>query len=174
VFDDETGRFESRGGNPRSRVLAGWEPDAAQLQSLAAGPQVNPRGRLVKSLRGSNARGWASVSRMGGASASVLGYQENVSIEGLDDLPRFVREDVIGNALSSSKGGGTRYEVEVVEPGGQQLRGRYARDGRQSGTFRMWRTAPTRDLPIKDEKDENGDPTQAGALPPDAAPSDSD
>lgn len=164
VFDDDSGRFETLGDNPRSRVLAGWEPDAAQLQTLADGPQVNPRGKGTKSLRGSDAQGWKSVSRMVATSASVLGYQENVSIEGLNDLPRFVREDVVGNALSSSKGGGTRYEVESVEQGGQQLRGRYERDGRQKGTFRMWRTAPIRDLPIKEEKDAKGGASDT--LPP--------
>jgi hypothetical protein len=166
VFDDETGRFESLGNNPRSRVLAGWEPDAAQLQTLADGPQVNPRGKLSKTLRGSDAKGWKSVDRMAATSASVMGYQENITIDRLDGLPRFVREDVVGNALSASKGGGTRYEVEVVEQDGQRLRGRYERDGRQQGTFQMWRTAPTRGLPIKDENSEKDGETRGGALPP--------
>jgi len=165
VFDEETGRFETLGNNPRSRVLAGWEPNEAQLRTLADGPQVNPRGKSVKTLRGSNARGWQSPRRMATASASVMGYQENLTIDGLDDLPRFIREDVIGNAISASKGGGTRYEVEQIENGGQQLRGRYERDGRQTGTFRMWRTPPSRGLPIKPEKEE-------GALPPGFDPAD--
>lgn len=161
VFDEETGRFERLGDNPRSRVLAGWEPDAAQQRTLADGPQVNPRGKSVKTLRGSNATGWQSPRRMATASASVMGYQENLTIEGLDGLPRFIREDVIGNAISASKGGGTRYEVEHVDDGGRQLRGRYERDGRQTGTFRMWRTPPTRGLPVKPEKPDDAGPPGA-------------
>jgi hypothetical protein len=151
VFDDTTGRFEAAGGNPRSRVLAAWEPNAEQRAAIDAGPVVNRRGMRVKTLRGSDARGWTSPRRMSAASATVMTYQENLTIEGLDALPRFVREDVIASAISASSGGGTRYEVERIERDGRMLSGRYTRDDRQRGTFRMWRTEPVRNLPEKDE-----------------------
>jgi hypothetical protein len=168
VFDDTTGRFESAGGNPRSRVLAAWEPNAGQRAVIDAGPVVNRRGMRVKTLRGSDARGWKSARRMSAASATVMTYQENLTIEGLDALPRFVREDVIGSAITAASGGGTRYEVERIEREGRMLSGRYVRDDRQKGTFRMWRTEPVRNLPEKDESDERGEAGARGA--PSGAP----
>ena len=49
----------------------------------------NPRGMKSKSLRGSDAEGWASASRARAASASVITYTENWSIEGMPDRPVF-------------------------------------------------------------------------------------
>jgi hypothetical protein len=161
VFEDTTGRFERIGGNPRSRVLAAWEPNPAQREAIDDGPRVNTRGMRVKTLKGSDARGWTSPRRMASASPSVMTYQENLTIDGLDALPRFLRQDVVGNAATASSSGGTRYEVESVEAGGRRLAGRYERDGRQRGVFRMWRTKPVRGLPEKDE-DDGGAPSDGG------------
>jgi len=156
------GAGRSRSGNPRSRVLEAWEPNATQRATIAEGPQVNRRGMRVKTLRGSDAKGWRSPRRSPARSASVIGYREDLTIEGLDALPRFVREDVVGNALTGTEGGGSRYTVERIRDGGRELTGRYVRDDRQKGTFRMWRTPPVRGLP---DKDEGGEPGGRGAPP---------
>jgi hypothetical protein len=147
VFEDTSGRFESRDGNPRARVLAAWEPNGAQRETIAAGPRVNPRGVRVKTLRGSDADGWKSVSRSSlSASPLTIGYQQNLRIEGLDALPLFSRMDVVGNALHDSGESGSTYRVEAVRDEGAILVGHYTRDGIREGTFRMWRTPPVRGL----------------------------
>jgi hypothetical protein len=128
-------------------VLAAWEPNAEQQRTIDAGPRVNRRGMRTKTLRGSDARGWRSPRRpAGGFSATTLTYQENLTIEGLDALPRFAREDVLGNTPDAPDRGGTFYTVERIEGDGRVMKGRYQRDDRQTGTFRMWRTEPVRGL----------------------------
>ncbi len=146
VFEDTTGRFEAIAGNPRARVLHAWEPNEAQLETIRGGPRVNARGARTKTLRGSDARGWKTTSRMTATSASVVGYQENLTVEGLDGLPVFLREDVVGNALRASDRGGSRFETEEVRGAGNVLVGRYARDEHRRGRFRMWRTEDVRGL----------------------------
>ena len=106
VFDDTAGRFEEARGNPRSRVLDGWEPNASQAETIAAGPRVNSRGSKTKTLRGSDEAGWRSSQRRPQTSAHVMGYHEQLSIAGLgggDPLPVFERRDVVGNALTTAK-----------------------------------------------------------------------
>jgi len=152
-FEDASGRFESVGGNPRSRVLNAWEPNADQRRTIEQGPQVNRRGMRAKTLRGSDARGWSSPRGLSGTSATVMSYQENLTIDQLDGLPRFVRADVVGNAITASAGGGTVYAVEQIARDGRLLSGRYTRDEHQTGSFRMWRTPPVRGLPEKDADD---------------------
>ena len=154
VFEDTTGRFEEAPGNPRSRVLAGWEPNANQAKTIAEGPRVNDRGAKVKTLRGSDAAGWQSSSRMAQTSASVMGYHEQLSIAGLSALPVFERRDLVGNAVTNLGEGLTRYEVTEIEDDGRTLTGRYTRDGRHHGRFRAWRTARMRTL-LKQDKTPN-------------------
>lgn len=154
VFEDTTGRFEEAPGNPRSRVLAGWEPNANQAKTIAEGPRVNDRGAKVKTLRGSDAAGWKSSRRMAQTSASVMGYHEQLSIAGLSALPVFERRDLVGNAVTNLGEGLTRYEVTEIEDDGRTLTGRYTRDGRHYGRFRAWRTAPVRTL-LKQDKTPN-------------------
>jgi hypothetical protein len=149
VFDNAAGRFEPIAGNPRSRVLAAWEPNTAQMTTITEGPRVNQRGAKVKTLKGSDAKGWRSSSRMTTTSAMVVGYQENLTIETKDGRPVFVRQDVIGNAYKKSDEGMTRYETTEVLDGGRTLKGDYSRDGHKQGEFRMWRTAPVRGLAEK-------------------------
>jgi hypothetical protein len=146
VFEDTSGRFEPIAGNPRSRVLAKWEPNEAQSSTIRGGPRVNERGAKVKTLKGSNARGWKSSSRMTTTSAMVVGYHENLTIETKSGKPVFIRQDILGNAHKISGEGMTRYETTKVLHGGRTLEGLYLRDEHRQGTFRMWRTAPVRGL----------------------------
>jgi hypothetical protein len=146
VFADTAGRFEAISGNPRSRVLAAWEPNGAQMTTITEGPRVNERGSKVKTLKGSDAKGWRSSRRMTTTSAMVVGYQENLTIEAKGGMPVFIREDILGNAYKKSGEGMTRYETTEVQGGGRTLKGRYSRDDHKQGEFRMWRTAPVRGL----------------------------
>lgn len=146
VFEDPTGRFEAIAGNPRSRVLKGWKPTLAQLETLEKGPRVNPRGSRVKTLSGSDARGWRSSGRRPQMSASVMGYHETLSIEELAGLPVFKRSDSVGRGHSEQAGGTTRYQVTEVRLDGSRLVGLYDRDGRLEGRFEMRRTLPVRGL----------------------------
>lgn len=147
VLEDDTGRFESTPGNPRSRVLAPWQPGADQRRDIDAGPRVNPRGAKTKSLRGSDERGWHSETRPSEGSPLVIGYKETLHVTGLPEKPVFLREDVLGNAAQTSGQGSVRYETERRQ--GTRLEGRYSRDGIRHGVFQMWRTAPVRGLDVK-------------------------
>ncbi len=149
-FEDSSGRFEALGDNPRSRILSGWEPNAKQMETIMNGPRVNSRGAKTKTLKGSNSEGWRSSRRRAQTSASVLGYHESLSIEKLEGQPIFERRDIVGNALSQSAEGLTRFEVTEILEAGKTLIGRYERDGRHRGVFRMWRTPPARGLEKKD------------------------
>ncbi len=150
VFEDGSGRFEARGGNPRARVLAGWEPNADQQKEIDDGPRANPRGVKIKTLKGSKAKGWKSSARMTQTSASVVGYQENLSITDPTGLPTFRRADIVGNALTHTDENGSTYRVDTVSDDGDTLSGTYVRDGIRHGRFRMWRTKPVRGLPDRD------------------------
>ena len=79
-FESQAGRFESYKGNPRSRVLDKWEPNAQQQKEIDAGPRVNTRGSKSKSLRGSDTRGWKTTGRSRVSGANVVGYHEDWSI----------------------------------------------------------------------------------------------
>jgi hypothetical protein len=63
-------------------------------------------------------------------------------------------EDVMGSAMTEALEGGTVYETEVVEEGGDVLRGRFARDDTRVGTFRMLRTPAVRGLGTEEEQRE--------------------
>jgi hypothetical protein len=142
VFADETGRFEALGTSRQARVVAPWEPNEAQRAQIEGGLEINTRGMKSKALRGSDEAGWRSASRAGAASASVITYTENWSIEGLPERPVFSREDVMGSARSESLEGLTRYATTEVAAGGAELSGSFVRDGTRQGTFRMRRAAP--------------------------------
>lgn len=146
VFESTIGRFEAIPGNRRSRVLAGWEPNEQQWKTISQGPRVNQRGSKTKTLRGSDTQGWRSSRRMVQTSAMVVGYQENLTIEGLTGKPVFLREDILGNVHRKSGEGSTRYQVSEVLDDGRMLRGTYERDGIKHGSFRLWKTAPVRGL----------------------------
>jgi hypothetical protein len=152
VFADDTGRFERRSTGQYARVLGAWEPSEAQLRNIEGGLKINTRGSKKKSLRGSDAGGWRTVSRSRPASASIITYQENWSIEGMPQLPVFTQEDVMGSARSEALEGVTRYETAAVGAGGNVLTGRYERDGTRHGTFRMRRAG---EVGMLDEKSQS-------------------
>jgi murein DD-endopeptidase MepM/ murein hydrolase activator NlpD len=139
VFGDETGRFERRATGQYARTLGAWQPTSGQLQNIKQGVRVNTRGRKKKSLRGSDADGWNTVSRARAGSASVITYQEIWAVEGLPDLPVFSQEDLMGSARSETLEGVTRFETTSVEEGGELLLGTFERDGTRHGTFQLRR-----------------------------------
>jgi hypothetical protein len=151
VIEDTTGRFEAIPGNPRSRVLEGWEPNSAQYQDLKAGPRVNTRGSKSKSLKGSDTKGWKSTGRNNVASASVVGYQENWSILGAAGKRVFAFDEIFGNAAKGSAEGQTIYSEVEIKSDGSEVRGKYERDGTRIGTFRMFRTKNIRALKSESE-----------------------
>jgi len=147
IFDDTSGRFEALGRNPRSRVLEGWEPNQGQLAQILKGPRVNSRGSKTKALKGSASQGWKSVSRMQVRSATAVGYQENWEVSGLDDMPLFSRQDMLGLAGSTQAEGGTTFQITAL---GDRPSGAYQRDGVKQGTFFLIRTPHPRGLEKKE------------------------
>ena len=146
VFEDQSGRFEVRGTGRPHRVLHAWEPNEGQLRNILDGLEVNPRGSKAKSLRGSDANGWRSISRSMSASASVISYQEIWSIEGLPERPVFTRDDMLGAARTETLEGRPRYATLEIAAEGNVVRGSYERDGTRHGTFRMLRGGAVRDV----------------------------
>jgi len=141
VFKDQTGRFDRSQGR-LARVLDGWEPNEAQLAQIEAGPEVNHRGSKSKTLRERDDYGWRSTTRPTAASASIVTYVENWSIEGAAGKPIFRREDVLGSGRTENLEGVTEYATTEVTPGAGVLRGTFERDGTRHGTFRMMRSGP--------------------------------
>jgi hypothetical protein len=139
VFGDESGRFEMLGTNRQRRVMQFWEPNEGQLARIHEGLEFNPRGSRSKSLRGSVEEGFRSFSGMQIQSASVIGYQQTWSIEGLPQRPVFQIEDFLGSARTGTLEGVTRYETTEVLEGGDLLRGIFQRDESRSGIFTMMR-----------------------------------
>jgi len=101
VFSDEEGRFERASTNRASRVLAYWEPSAAQLAELAAGPRVNARGSRAKTLR-ANGAGWASKAGAAPQSATTITFSASWTVENAASLPLFRLEDALGSAMTDS------------------------------------------------------------------------
>lgn len=155
VIQDASGRFEATAGNPRSRVLASWEPNQTQLEEIMGGPRVNSRGSKTKTLKGSDARGWKTVGRGAYvASASVVGYHETWSVERKDGNRVFSFADTLGSMPSASEDGLTRYTELSKSPDGSEIRGSYVRDGIRRGSFRMFRTPPIRGLITSEDTEE--------------------
>jgi hypothetical protein len=155
VFESTRGRFEAYKGNPRSRVLAKWEPNQAQLAEVMGGPRVNTRGSKSKSLRGNDARGWKSAGGNRVAGANMMGYHEDWSVSPCcnEGAPlEFAFSEIIGNSVRGSAEGRTSYLVESRSDDGQEYSGRYDRDGTRIGTFRMFRTPGIRPLHSSEEK----------------------
>ena len=147
ALSDESGRFERSGGQ-YSRVLAYWTPNSGQQAELAAGPKVNSRGAKNKSMRGSDAAGWKSASPRAARSASFITYEERWSIEMVDGVPVFTRDDVLGGAMAEEAEGRTRWSGQQSAAAGE-LTGLYDRDGTRTGTFSMRRVGNVRFLDKK-------------------------
>ena len=143
VFEDKSGRFESRGRSGVGRVLHAWEPNGSQRAAIKAGLEVNPRGQKSKTLRQGGDGSWRSVGRSTAASASVITYVENWSIENASDRPVFRRQEVLGSGRTDDLEGFTEYATTEVSRAGDLLRGSFERDGSRHGTFRMQRSGPT-------------------------------
>lgn len=152
VFDDRSGRFESRQGNTRARTLSRWMPNEAQLAEIAAGPRVNSRGAKSKTLRADPDGDLQSMGALRAQAAMTIGYHESWSIASPDSLPVFSREDVMGTGRPTRAGdadqaieGLTRYTTrEVVDP--DTLRGSYQRDEYRRGEFVMMRAGDVQGL----------------------------
>ena len=153
VFSDDSGRFERRSTGQYARVIGAWEPSESQLANIEAGLKINTRGSKKKSLRGSDEEGWHTSSRARAASASVITYQENWSIEGLPELPVFVQEDTMASGRSETMEGVARFETTAVKEAGEVLVGRYERDGTRHGSFRMRRSGEVGTLEEKSQSE---------------------
>jgi len=149
VFRNETGRFEGLGTNRQRRVLDFWEPAPDQWLNIQEGLEVNPRGAKIKTLRGSPERGYKSMGALRTASASVIGYHEAVSIQDLEAMPVFARDDVMGSGRSEMMEGRTEYATTKISAEGSLLEGRYRRDGNQEGSFRMMRAGDVANVGTK-------------------------
>lgn len=139
-FADESGRFERSAAGRSARTLRFWEPNPAQRADIADGLQVAARGARHKTLRGSDAEGWASVPPRSTGSALALTYLEVWRVASASALPVFERSDSLSGALTDSLEGRARYATESVRGDGALLTGRYERDGTRRGTFRMMRS----------------------------------
>jgi hypothetical protein len=139
-FRDATGRREQLEGGLEARTLGAWAPDEGQLREISRGLRVDGRGSRSKSLRGSPERGYSSSGGLRSESTSVIGYHERWQIAGTPTRPVFSRTDAMGSARTEDISGTTEYATDVVLDGGNELRGRYRREG-WSGTFRMIRMA---------------------------------
>jgi murein DD-endopeptidase MepM/ murein hydrolase activator NlpD len=147
VLDDESGRFEAQRGGRAARVLGAWEPDASQLADIRGGVQVNSRGSKSKMLLpGPGGASWSSGDAGAAESAAVITYSETWTIAGLPATPVFTRDDSMGGADAEEMSGRTLYESESVGANGDEITGRYDRDGTRKGRFRMIRSSGTEGL----------------------------
>jgi hypothetical protein len=135
VFENREGRFETSAEARPMRTLHFWEPNAEQTAQIARGLLVNPRGAKSKGLRGSASRGFRSVGGLRSESASVIGYSESWSIEGLGSKPVFTQDVVMGSGRTEDMQGRTRYAGEAVNEDRLEVRGSFVRDGTRHGTF---------------------------------------
>jgi hypothetical protein len=153
VLESSSGRFESYKGNARSRILAKWEPNEAQLAELMEGPRVNTRGSKSKSLRGTDARGWKSAGRNRVAGVNMMGFHENWSIGTDTENRTFTIAEVLGNDARGNSEGKTTYTTVSTNADGSEYAGTFDRDGTRIGSFRMFRTAKIRPLKSSQEDD---------------------
>lgn len=147
ILDDESGRFEPMRGGRAARVLGKWEPSGTQLADIKNGLQVNSRGQKQKTLRSeSGGTAWSSGESEGAESAMIVTYSETWAIRGLPEAPVFSRDDSMGSGVTESMSGRTVYTTDTVGPNGEELTGRFERDGTRTGTFRMIRSSGTEAL----------------------------
>lgn len=147
VLDDESGRFEPTRGGRATRVLGKWEPSASQLSDIRDGIQVNSRGAKSKTLRAeAGGTRWSSGEAAGAESALVVTYSETWEITGLPEAPVFSRDDSMGSGVTESMSGRTVYATESVGPDGDEISGRFERDGTRTGRFKLIRAGGTEEL----------------------------
>ena len=139
VFENRKGRFDASEHGRPLRVLHFWQPNQEQLAEIEKGLFVNPRGAKSKGLRGSPSRGYRSAGGLRSESASVIGYSESWSVAGLPGKPVFTQDVVMGSGRTEDMQGRTRFTADVVSPEGNEVRGRFVRDGTRRGTFALRR-----------------------------------
>jgi len=154
IFRDEDSRFETLGSGRKTRVPGVWSPTPEQLTEIQEGPRVNARDALSKTLRGDPRRGYGSAGAMRTGSASVIGFTQRWEIRDLDGLPVFLRADEMGSARTESLQGETSYETTELRDGGNELVGRFERDGVLHGSFRLIRAGEVRILGAKSKRPE--------------------
>jgi hypothetical protein len=148
AFDDESGRFERRGGESQ-RVLGAFEPSAGQRREIAAGLGVGTREVREKRLR-PTATGWAS-SPGRFDSARFVGFESSVELDLSGAAPRLVVSDSLGSsAAAGALEGRTEYRGERVAADGS-VEGAFDRDGRRVGRFRMLRAGRPQGVPASAE-----------------------
>lgn len=144
AFRDGRGRFESLAGGQVARSLGAWTPSQAQLEEIRGGAlQIDTHGARAKSMRGSPSAGYASSGDLRSESTSVIGYHERWSIRGLEGLPVFERDDLMGSGRTESMQGRTAYRATERSPRDDEISGDYTRDGQLHGRFHMWRMGST-------------------------------
>jgi hypothetical protein len=142
-FDNGAGRFERLGGEA-ARVLAFWEPNEAQRAEIERGLEVDARGATSKLLVRSE-RGYATAPARTPESLRFVGFETAVELDLAGAAPSLVVSDRLGSAaVASGLQGTTAYRGERVSPDGRTIEGRYARDGRLEGRFRLVRAGPPR------------------------------
>lgn len=135
-FSDEAGRFERAGGE-RQRVLGAWEPSPAQRGEIETGLRVDAYGAREKRL-GRTPSGFSSA-RSRFDSARVVSFESVVELDLSGAAPRIVVSDSLGSsAAGQALEGRTEYRGERVAGDGS-VEGRFDRDGRRVGSFRMLR-----------------------------------
>lgn len=142
LFDDESGRFARRGGESE-RVLGAWEPDDARRAEIARGLRVRADGAREKRLRPTPG-GWSSA-RSAFDSARTVGFESIVEVDLSGAAPRVSVADSLGSSAAHALEGRTEYRGERTGPGGE-IEGRFDRDGRRVGRFRMIPSGPPRGL----------------------------
>lgn len=144
LFDDDRGRQELLASGRSIRSSGAWQPNATQLEEIAAGLAVNPQWTRSKSLRGDPTRGFRSSGTLNQTSASVIGYSETWEIQDPVTRPIFRRIDQMSSARSVPLDGITEYRSVAgtgEDPGAPgRLSGSFSRDGVQTGSFIMLRS----------------------------------
>jgi hypothetical protein len=135
VFENREGRFESTDEQRTMRTLQFWAPNEEQLAQIDRGLSVNPRGARSKGLRGSVHKGYRSAGGLRSESASVIGYAESWSVEGLPEAPVFTQAVSMGSTRTEDLTGRTRYRATSVSSNGREVRGSFERDGTRHGSF---------------------------------------
>lgn len=145
AFDRERGRFRGVLGQGSVREVGHWEPDAAQRREIERGLEASPRGARHRTLR-RTPDGWSSEADAGSAydSARFVTWSSVFRVTLGGAAPRFEIQDALGSSAAEAIRGRTLFAGERVLEGGRVVEGRYDRDGRHLGTFRMTRSGGRR------------------------------
>ena len=147
IFRDRSGRFAPAGAGRERRLPGPWQPNQAQAVELRTGLAVAEHGRRSKSLVADGEARFGTRARAAPASASSITYTEVWSVDAAGGLPVFRQEDRMGSARTDPVAGLAVWTSERVGEGGEELSGRFERDGIRRGSFRMRRTGPVRSAP---------------------------